>query len=358
MGPHESGNHILFSGEYNCIARAVWAIFLSRGTSEVREIDGNDGTTTRERRKPRGLSVPTPRRILVTGAASGIGLEASLQLARAGHHLIVADRNVAGGEAAVQRMLDSGGSAEFRELDLANLSRIRAFADDELDLARPLDVLVNNAGLLPPLERATTEDGFELEFGVAHLGHFALTGALLPALMLSAQPRVVSVSSIAHANGRIDLDDLQLERTYHASTSYAVTKLACLMFALELHRRATAAGSKLISVAAHPGVSRTPIADGWEREDRRKLWDRLELLGYRLSMRLFSQTAAEGARSLVLAATGSSVISGGYYGPTGFGQMGGRPGTVTPGRHAADANVAMRLWEASERLTGVRFELR
>jgi NAD(P)-dependent dehydrogenase (short-subunit alcohol dehydrogenase family) len=216
-------------------------------------------------------------------------------------------------------------------------------------------VLINNAGLLPPMQRATTRDGFELEFGVAHLGHFALTGLLLPALARSEQPRVVSVSSIAHARGRIDLDDLQYERHYASSIAYGGTKLACLMFALELHRRATAAGTRLVSVAAHPGISRTPIAAGWEQEDRRRLWDRLELLGYRASMRLFGQSAAEGARSLVYAASEPSVVGGGYYGPTGFGQMGGRPGPVEPSRRALDARVAARLWEASERFTGVRY---
>jgi NAD(P)-dependent dehydrogenase (short-subunit alcohol dehydrogenase family) len=302
------------------------------------------------------MTAPGLRRVLVTGAASGIGLETSLELARRGDHIIVADRDVAGGEAAVRRMIDAGGSAEFRELELADLFRIRRFATEELARGQPLDVLINNAGLMPPMVRATTEDGFELEFGVAHLGHFALTGLLLPALVRSDRPRVVGVSSIAHATGRVDLDDLQLERGYSASGAYSATKLACLMFALELHRRASAAGSQLISIAAHPGISRTPIAAGWEREDRRRWWDRFERFGYRLSMRLLSQTAAEGARSLVYAATESSVLGGGYYGPTGFGQMGGVPGPVQPSRKALDPAVAARLWEASEQLTGVRYE--
>jgi NAD(P)-dependent dehydrogenase (short-subunit alcohol dehydrogenase family) len=217
-------------------------------------------------------------------------------------------------------------------------------------------VLINNAGLLPPALRATTREGFELEFGVAYLGHFALTGLLLPALARSQRPRVVSVASIAHATGRIDLDDLQLERGYASSRAYGNAKLACLMFALELHRRTATAGLPLVSVAAHPGISRTPIAAGWEREGRRRLRDRLELWGYRMSMRLFGQTAEEGARSLVFAARDPSVIGGGYYGPTGFGQMGGRPGRVDPSPRARDERVGAQLWEASERLTGVRYE--
>jgi NAD(P)-dependent dehydrogenase (short-subunit alcohol dehydrogenase family) len=254
-------------------------------------------------------------------------------------------------------MARAGGRAELRELDLADLSRIRAFARDERARGEALDVLVANAGLLPPMVRATTRDGFELEFGVAYLGHFALTGLLLPALLRSPRPRVVSVASIAHASGRIDLDDLQLERGYLASRAYGNTKLACLMFAFELHRRATAAGLGLVSVAAHPGISKTPIAAGWEREGRRRLRDRAELWGYRLSMRLFGQTAEQGARSLVFAARDPRVTGGGYYGPTGFGQMGGPPGPVEPSPRARDEDVAARLWEASERLTGVRYEL-
>lgn len=297
------------------------------------------------------------RRVLVTGAASGIGLETALALARGGDHVVVADRDVAGGESAVRRIVAAGGHAEARELDLADLSRIHAFSAEELARGEALDVLVNNAGLLPPMARATTRDGFELVFGVAHLGHFALTGLLLPALARSPRPRVVSVASIAHARGRIDLDDLQLERGYLASRAYGNAKLACLLFALELHRRATAAGLGLVSVAAHPGISRTPIAAGWEREGRRGLRDRSELWASRLSMRLLGQTAAEGARSLVLAARDPDVVGGGYYGPTGFGQMGGPPGRVDPSPRALDAGIAARLWEASERLTGVRYEM-
>jgi protochlorophyllide reductase len=178
----------------------------------------------------------------------------------------------------------------------------------------------------------------------------------MPALKRARRARVVSIASIAHARGRIELEDLQSERGYQSYKTYCATKLACLMFALELHRRATSAGSDLVSVAAHPGVSITPIAAGWEREDRRKLRDRLERIGYRISMRFFAQTAAEGARSLVHAASAPDVAGGGYYGPTGLGQMGGLPGLVKPKRHALDAAVAAQLWERSEQLTGVRYE--
>jgi NAD(P)-dependent dehydrogenase (short-subunit alcohol dehydrogenase family) len=297
------------------------------------------------------------RRVLVTGAAGGIGKEAAIQLARRGDHVIVVDRNAAGGAATVECITRAGGSAEFRELDLGEISRVRAFAADEAARELPLDVLVNNAGLLPPMRRAVTPDGFELVFGVAYLAHFALTGLLLPALLRSEHPRVVSVSSISHTSGRIDFEDLQFGRHYSSSLAYSSTKLACLMFALELQRRSRSAGSSLTSVAAHPGVSTTPIASGWKQENRRKLRDRFELFAYDAMTRLFGQTAAQGAQPLVYAASEPDVVGGGYYGPTGFKQMNGPPGRANPAARALDKTVAARLWEESERLVGVRYDV-
>jgi NAD(P)-dependent dehydrogenase (short-subunit alcohol dehydrogenase family) len=305
---------------------------------------------------PGSANNPRGRRILVTGAASGIGLEAASQLASRGDHVIIADRNVAAGEAVAQRIASDGGSAEFRGLDLGDLTGIRTFAADEVARELPLEVLINNAGLLPPMQRATTRDGFELVMGVAYLGHFALTGLLLPALLRAQRPRVVSVSSLSHSGGRIDFDDLHCERHYSSSLAYSNSKLACLLFAFELQRHAAAAGSTLVSVAAHPGVSRTPIASGWQQENRRRWHDRFELFAYDASMRLFGQTAAAGALPLVYAASEPDVVGGGYYGPTGFKQMNGRPGRVPPAPRALDTAVAARLWEESMGLTGVRYE--
>jgi NAD(P)-dependent dehydrogenase (short-subunit alcohol dehydrogenase family) len=302
------------------------------------------------------MTLSNSRRILITGSASGIGLQAARQLAALGHRLVLADRNVAAGEAAAADIRRAGGQAEFRPLDLGHLSRIRAFAGEELSQDLPLDALINNAGLLPPMHRATTADGFELGFGVSYLGHFALTGLLMPALLRSAAPRVVSVSSNSHPGGRIDFANLQLERNYQSSQAYTNSKLACLMFAVELQRRADAAGLKLLSVAAHPGISSTPIAAGWKSEDRRRLMDRFEVFGYDTLMRLIGQGAEDGARPLVLAATGEGIEPGGYYGPTGFLQARGKPGRVRPAKKALDAQRASRLWQESEVLTGVRWE--
>ncbi len=187
----------------------------------------------------------------------------------------------------MDRIASAGGSAEFRALDLADQARIRTFAESEVARGEPLDVLINNAGLLPPMTRTTTSDGFELMFGICHLGHFALTGLLLPALLRSQQPRVVSVSSMSHSGGHIDFDDLQFKQNYASSRAYAGTKLACLMFAFELNRRAVAAHSPLMSVGAHPGVASTPIASGWKQENRKKLMDRFELFAYNTFNGLF-----------------------------------------------------------------------
>jgi NAD(P)-dependent dehydrogenase (short-subunit alcohol dehydrogenase family) len=304
------------------------------------------------------VSTPRGRRVLVTGAASGIGLETALELAARGHHVIVADRNETGGKAIVDRITAAGGSAQFRALDLADQAHIRAFAADEVARGDPLDALVNNAGLLPPMARAETRDGFELMFGICQLGHFALTGLLLTALLRSQNPRVVSVSSISHTGGCIDFSDLQSKYNYASSRAYSATKLACLMFALELHRRAAAAGSLLISVGAHPGVSATPIAAGWKQENRRKLMDRFELFAYNAYVGLLGQTAAQGAGPLVYAVCDPDVEGGSYYGPTGFKQTRGEAGRVKPAPRAFDATVAARLWQESERLTGVHYDLR
>lgn len=297
------------------------------------------------------------RRALVTGGASGLGYETARALAAAGYAVLIADRNVAAAEAAVRRIgaETPGAAIGFRALDLGELAAIRAFAAAEVASGAPLDLLVNNAGLLPPLRRATTTDGFELKFGVSHLGHFLLTDRLLPALLRSAAPRVVSVSSIVQATGRIDFDDLQSARDYLSARAYSQTKLACLMFALELQRRAEAAGAPLTSVAAHPGISRTGIGDVRRSERRRTVKDWLEGIAFQIAMRGFGQSPQQGALPILHAATAPDVRGGEFYGPDGFQQFSGRPTRVQPSARARDRAAAARLWDISCALTGADY---
>jgi NAD(P)-dependent dehydrogenase (short-subunit alcohol dehydrogenase family) len=297
------------------------------------------------------------KRALVTGAASGLGFATAAALARKGAHVIVADRNVEGGKAAVERIreLAPGASVEFKALDLADLSFIRRFAKEVVQTGAALDVLINNAGILPPLQRATTRDGFELKFGINHLGHFALTGLLLDALLRSPAPRVVSISSLVQAYGRIDFDDLQAEHRYEPQRAYNQAKLACLAFALELNSRSAALRSKLISLAAHPGVARTAIGDNRRQEQSKRLRDRLEYMAMKGAMKFFGQSSDRGALPILYAATSPDAVGGGFYGPNGTGQMSGYPKRVKPSASALDPVIREQLWSISERLTNVNY---
>ena len=296
------------------------------------------------------------RRALVTGAASGLGLETALGLARRGAHLLIADRNVPGGESAVRRVREAGGSAEFVELDLGDLAAIRACAQALNAQAQPLDILVNNAGILPPLQRASTRDGFELKFGINVLGHFALSGLLLPSLRRSAQARVVWVSSLVHRRAQLDFDDLNAERRYLHQRAYDQAKLACLVLAMELHERCRVSAPQVASLAAHPGIARTAIGDSRRGQRRTNLLDHLADFGFWIAMRFLSQPQELGALPLLLAAAGEQAVSGEFYGPDGFGEMAGMPVRVKLSAPALDPAIRQRLWRECERLTGVRYE--
>ena len=286
---------------------------------------------------------------IVTGASNGLGLEVAEALAGRGAHVVLAVRDAARGETARRRILARYPKAEVAVsiVDLADLASIRAFADRET--ARPaIDLLVNNAGLGMQPERATTADGFERQFGTNHLGAFALTGLLLPALLRSPAPRVVAVASIAHRTGRIDFDDLQGAVRYAGGKAYNQSKLSNLLFALELDRRARRAGSRLVSVAAHPGVATTGFLaaaqlPGWQP----KVAD--------FAVGLIGQDAVAGAAPLLYAATMPDVKGGQYWGPDGILEMRGRPTPAKLAAQARDAGAASRLWSVSEALTGVRF---
>jgi NAD(P)-dependent dehydrogenase (short-subunit alcohol dehydrogenase family) len=298
------------------------------------------------------------RRALVTGANSGIGFFAALELARKGALVLLGARDPIKGEAAAARIRSEVREAKVEQvlLDLASLAAVRAFAEAELARGERLDLLINNAGVMAPKSRELTADGFEMQFGVNVLGHFALTVLLLPALERAATrsgpaPRVVTIASIAHKRGRIDFDDLQSERRYDAMTAYRQSKLADLMFALELDRRLRAAGSRAMSVAAHPGVAQTPL---FLRTEHKGV-DRAVRKGMGVAIRVFLNSAAQGAVPTLFAATAAEAESGGYYGPQGYEEMrGGDVGAAIISAKAQETGIATRLWGECEGLTGVK----
>jgi len=286
---------------------------------------------------------------IVTGANVGLGYETALALAKKEMTVILACRNPKKAQAAQLKIKAEVPNAtlDFIQLDLGDLATVRRFAQQFTERYDHLDLLINNAGvMIPPYTQ--TKDGFELQFGVNHLGHFLLTGLLMPTLLQTPHSRVVSLSSIAHKSGKIDFSDLNYQqKKYKASEAYSQSKLACLLFALELNRR-LADNANTISVAAHPGVAPTNLIryiPTWV------LW-----LTKPLSW-LMTHPADKGALPTLLAALGESVEGGDYYGPTGFNEMKGAPGKAKIEPQALDKEVAKRLWEVSEELTNHKFEI-
>jgi NAD(P)-dependent dehydrogenase (short-subunit alcohol dehydrogenase family) len=288
---------------------------------------------------------------IVTGANSGLGLQVAMGLARRGARVILACRNEDRGRAALEQVRSEvpGATAELRLLDLADLSSVRTFA---AGVGEPLDLLINNAGVMA-LPRRVTADGFEMHIGTNHLGHFALTGLLLERLLASGDARVVTVSSGAHRFGRINFDDLHGERRYQRWLAYAQSKLANLLFCFELQRRAEAAGAPLRSVAAHPGWAATHLQFAGPEMDA-GLVGRAESLAMRAANTVIAQSDADGALPLLYAAT-MDIPGGSYAGPGGPGELRGAPKLVGSSRTARDEAIARRLWEESERLTGVGY---
>ncbi len=291
----------------------------------------------------------TGRRAVVTGANSGLGLAVARELARAGAHVVLACRDPRrGGEALAAIRAELPASAvELRSLDLADLASVRAFADAGLDPGAPLDLLINNAGVMA-IPRRLSADGFELQLATNHLGHFALTGQLLERLLAAPAARVVTVSSLLHRTGAIDFDDLQAEHGYRPFRAYGQSKLANLLFCFELDRRARAAGLELMSVAAHPGYAATRL----QANGPRRLLARLVLPAASL---LLAQSGAAGALPTLCAACAPELPSGAYLGPDGPGERRGYPRLVVPSAAALDPAIAARLWQVSEELTGVSY---
>lgn len=294
---------------------------------------------------PDALPDLTGRTAVVTGANSGIGVHTARELAAHGASVVLACRNTEAGRAAAAGMV---GSPRVEALDLASLASVRDFA------ARwegPLDLLVNNAGVMTPPRFRSTEDGFELQYGTNHLGHFALTGLLLPALLEAPAPRVVTVSSIAHHRGDASVLEGNPEATYDAQRAYGNSKLANLLFARELHKRATAAMSPLTSTAAHPGISATELV----QDPHGMGANRLVGLVAPFVMPVLFQSAAAGARPTLYAATAAE--PGSYTGPQHLRETRGPVGPARLSRCARDEELALRLWDRSEQQTGVSFPL-
>jgi NAD(P)-dependent dehydrogenase (short-subunit alcohol dehydrogenase family) len=290
------------------------------------------------------------RTAIVTGANSGLGLATARELARHGASVVLACRDTAKG-AQAQREIEAesaGASVELAALDLADLASVEAFAESFRASHDGLELLINNAGVMAP-PRRETKDGFELQLGTNHLGHFALAARLLEAMEGRADARVVTVSSNAHKMGRIKFDDLQSQQRYFRWSAYAQSKLADLSFALELDRRLRAAGSEIKSVAAHPGYAATNLQFAAP-----PLLDRVTMV---LTNALVAQSAEMGALPILYAASAPDVEGGSYIGPDGPGEFRGHPHLASPSRAARDEQVAERLWEVSEELTGLRFAI-
>ncbi|GFM20730.1 MULTISPECIES: SDR family NAD(P)-dependent oxidoreductase [Mycobacteriaceae] len=290
----------------------------------------------------------TGRVAVVTGANAGLGLETAAVLAERGARVVVAVRDLGKGEAAVGeiRRRTSNADVALQQLDLSSLASVRTAAD-ELRAAYPrIDLLINNAGVMYP-PKQTTADGFELQFGTNHLGHFALTGLLLDHLLQVEGSRVVTVASIAHnIQAGIHFDDLQWERSYNRVAAYGQSKLANLMFTYELQRRLAAKQAPTVAVAAHPGISNTELMRHIPGSG---------LPGFSALAGLVTNSPAVGSLATLRAATDPAVRGGQYYGPSGFRELVGHPVLVQSNRQSHDTDVQQRLWSVSEELTGVKF---
>ncbi|MEM7157103.1 MAG: oxidoreductase [Myxococcota bacterium] len=296
----------------------------------------------KQRWTSKNIEDQTGRVAIVTGANSGIGFEAAKELAVAGAEVIVASRSEERGRTAVEQIRQAAPSAtvELIVLDLADLGSVERFAATFTERYDRLDLLVNNAGVMMPPQRQETADGFELQFGTNHLGHFALTLRLLPVLAETEGSRVVNVSSSAQNFAKFDLDDLQwTQRSFNRMGSYGASKAANMLFTLELQRRLSEAGVSTISTACHPGWTGTNLQASTPM--------------FRWLNPIFSMKPWQGALPTLYAAVAPQAVGGGYYGPDGLGTMRGYPAPNKPAKLSTDAAAAKRLWDQSEELVGL-----
>jgi NAD(P)-dependent dehydrogenase (short-subunit alcohol dehydrogenase family) len=287
------------------------------------------------------------KKVIVTGATSGIGWETARVLAQVGAEVVLAARDDAKGQDAVRRVREVVPAARVRhaKLDLSRLESVRDFSSREAD--RPLDILINNAGAMATMQRNTTVDGFERTLGTNFLAPFALTGLLLPALLMTQSPRIVTVASAAASQGKLDIKDIGMEKRYAFHSAYSRSKLADLIFAVELQRKIQRSGVNLVSVACHPGYAITNLQNA-------ELSLGIKLIAAILKP-IASHDAAHGALPSLYAATSNEVRAGGYYGPSGFLQAKGFPTEVVIPARALDESLASDLWMLAEKLTGVSY---
>lgn len=293
-------------------------------------------------------------RAVVTGASDGIGLGIASRLAAAGAEVILPVRNREKGDAAIARIRRTvpDASLSLRDLDLASLSSVASLTATLREEGTPISILINNAGVMTPPTRRTTSDGFELQFGANHLGHFALAGGLLP-LLVEGKARVVSQISVAADSGAINWDDLQWERSYNGMRAYSQSKIAVGLFGLELDRRSRAEGWGIRSLLSHPGVAPTNLLAAQPELGRptqttaRRVIDALSRRGILLG------TAETAGLPALYAATAADAVGGGFYGPSGLGHLGGGPGPQKLYSRLCDDAAAARIWHVSEELTGV-----
>jgi NAD(P)-dependent dehydrogenase (short-subunit alcohol dehydrogenase family) len=295
----------------------------------------------------------TGRRAVITGANSGIGLETARRLAGAGAEVILAVRNPTKGAAAVADITASqpGAAVSAEPLDLSSLASVSEFASELLERDQPLDLLINNAGIMAVPKREVTADGFELQLGTNHLGHFALTGRLLPLLRRAEAPRVVTLSSSAARFGKMNFDDLQSERRYGPWRAYGQSKLADLLFTFELQRRSATSGWGVMSSAAHPGSTHTNLQSTGHNLGKDSTGN--GLIGVLMKFPGLSQEAPQGALPTLYAATSPDAVGAGYYCPDGFQEMNGRPTPASVPKRALDERAQAELWERAETLTQV-----
>ena len=295
----------------------------------------------------------TGKTVIVTGANSGLGYETARALARKNAHVVLAVRSQERGEAAIKQILQELPTAllEFMPLDLSNLASISQFAETFKATHSQLDILANNAGIMDiPYQK--TADGFEMQFGTNHLGHFALTGLLLPVIEATPNARVVNVSSFLHILGKLNFDNLQSEKKYSPYGAYGASKLANLLFTYELQRKFAQAGIKAISVASHPGYAATNLQ--LVRAKMQQASFKVRFISKQNE--LFGQSAAMGALPTLYAATAPEVHGGEYIGPGGFLHMRGYPKEVHSKKMSHDQALARKLWQVSEDLTGVNYD--